>query len=346
MKLFIDVDNTILEHSHFYSKSTEGRTHKAIADNIEFNKEAIKFMYDSSIVPYPKSIKNLWSENDVYILTKYPSLEFDKFKQKKLSDVLGITVEDLNLATDNEGNKKYINVPMKDSKVEHIKKTFAVQDVSGYVLIDDYSENIVEWEEQGGIGIKFYNEYNSPLHPNIGLAVSDFKIFDMFFAKKKAKKIFLKYQKSFSLEHEVNELFDSKDIKEKIDIDYEIFKECLNNLNIDQSIIKKDYDYLNLIKEYCLLIDAAYPDYWHIFWNKFLKNNDGILFKSSYSIKVKEILEEQKDNTEYLSAIIIENKENSKTHYDLYISIEHDKHYIEGHNQFEKLKKILSQVLG
>ena len=86
MKIFIDVDNTILEHSHFYTKDVENRVHTAIAKNTEINYRAIKSMYDSSIASFPNQIRKLWREDSVYILTKYPNLEYDKYKQIRLAE--------------------------------------------------------------------------------------------------------------------------------------------------------------------------------------------------------------------------------------------------------------------
>lgn len=42
MKIFIDVDNTVLEHTSSYNARTESRVHKTMGQNPTFNEDAIK----------------------------------------------------------------------------------------------------------------------------------------------------------------------------------------------------------------------------------------------------------------------------------------------------------------
>ena len=58
-----------------------------------------------------------------------------------------------------------------------VKELFRVNKIENFLLIDDYSQNIIEWEDAGGIGIKYFNEYNSPQHPMNGVSISNFKLF-------------------------------------------------------------------------------------------------------------------------------------------------------------------------
>ena len=60
MKLFIDVDNTIIEHYGFYSITTESRVHKSIGKFPMQNMEAIKYMYKTSVCRDPERIKKLF----------------------------------------------------------------------------------------------------------------------------------------------------------------------------------------------------------------------------------------------------------------------------------------------
>lgn len=177
MKIFIDVDNTVLEHTSSYSARTEGRVHKTMGQNPTFNEDAIKNMYYSAIVTDPTNFKKLFFRDNVYILTKSSNQTYEKYKQLKMANVLGLTVEELNQMTDKEGHPKYMYVEFGEDKSKYIKDMFDIKDLHGCVLIDDYSENLALWEEDGGIGIKFYNEYNSPIHPMGGLVISNFKLF-------------------------------------------------------------------------------------------------------------------------------------------------------------------------
>lgn len=177
MKIFIDVDNTVLEHTSSYNARTESRVHKTMGQNPTFNEDAIKNMYYSAIVTDPNNFKKLFFRDNVYILTKSSNDTYEKYKQLKMANVLGITVEELVNLTDKHGHPKYMYVSFTEDKSEYIKNIFGKNDLNGCVLIDDYSENLALWEEEGGIGIKFYNEYNSPVHPMGGLVISNFKLF-------------------------------------------------------------------------------------------------------------------------------------------------------------------------
>lgn len=177
MKIFIDVDNTVLEHTSSYNARTESRVHKTMGQNPTFNEDAIKNMYYSAIVTDPNNFKKLFFRDNVYILTKSSNDTYEKYKQQKMASVLGITVEELISITDSQGHPKYMFVSFQDDKSQYIKNIFGIDDLHGCVLIDDYSENLALWEEDGGIGIKFYNEYNSPIHPMGGLVISNFKLF-------------------------------------------------------------------------------------------------------------------------------------------------------------------------
>lgn len=177
MKIFIDVDNTVLEHTSSYNARTESRVHKTMGQNPTYNEDAIKNMYYSAIVTDPKNFKSLFFRDNVYILTKSSNDTYEKYKQLKMANVLGITVEELVTMTDSKGHPKYMYVSFDQDKSQYIKDMFGKTDLHGCVLIDDYSENLALWEEDGGIGIKFYNEYNSPIHPMGGLVISNFKLF-------------------------------------------------------------------------------------------------------------------------------------------------------------------------
>lgn len=177
MKIFIDVDNTVLEHTSSYNAQTESRVHKTMGQNPTFNEDAIKNMYYSAIVSDPNNFKKLFFRDNVYILTKSSNDTYEKYKQLKMASVLGLTVDELIGLTDSQGHPKYMYVSFEQDKSEYIENMFNINSLEDCILIDDYSENLALWEEDGGIGIKFYNEYNSPIHPMGGLVISNFKLF-------------------------------------------------------------------------------------------------------------------------------------------------------------------------
>ncbi len=177
MKIFIDVDNTVLEHTSSYNARTESRVHKTMGQNPTYNEDAIKNMYYSAIVTDPTNFKKLFFRDNVYILTKSSNDTYEKYKQQKMAKVLGLTVSELVSMSDSEGHPKYMYVDFAQDKSQYIRDMFKVKDLTNCVLIDDYSENLALWEEDGGIGIKFFNEYNSPIHPMGGLVISNFKLF-------------------------------------------------------------------------------------------------------------------------------------------------------------------------
>ncbi len=177
MKIFIDVDNTVLEHTSSYNTRTESRVHKTMGQNPKYNEGAIKNMYYSAIVSDPSNFKKLFERDNSYILTKSSNDTYEFYKQQKIAAILGITVEQLQTKTDSHGHPKYMYVDFFEDKADYIKKEFDKDDLTDCILIDDYSENLANWEQEGGIGIKFYNEYNSPIHPMGGLVISNFKLF-------------------------------------------------------------------------------------------------------------------------------------------------------------------------
>ncbi len=177
MKIFLDIDNTVLEHYGFYSPETESRVHKSIGKFPKENKTAIDSMYSSSVCRDPESVRKLFFLDNAYILTKSPIEEFELHKKIRVAEILDITLDELNNLKDSKGNLKYIDLPLTSSKVDVVKDIFKTDSIEDYVLIDDYSANIIEWEKHGGIGIKYFNEYNSPNHPTNGISISNFSVF-------------------------------------------------------------------------------------------------------------------------------------------------------------------------
>ncbi len=177
MKIFIDVDNTILEHTTFYNSKTEGRLHKIFNLDPITHETAIQRMYEGSVCSDVKNLKTLFYLDNVYILTKTSNDIYEKYKRIRLAKLLEISVEEMLSITDKEGRPKYVTVDGHIPKSQFLKNLFNLESIEDCILIDDYSQNIIEWEEDGGIGIKFNNQYNTSYHPCGGLIVSNFKLF-------------------------------------------------------------------------------------------------------------------------------------------------------------------------
>ncbi len=184
MKIFLDVDNTILEHTNFYSEKTEGRIHKIFNTDPTSNEEAIRRMYEGSVCSDVDNLKKLLKRDDFYILTKTSNDTYEKYKRIRMAQLFNISVDELLSMKDKDGKPKYITVNQEATKADYLMECFAIDSIKDFILVDDYSQNIIEWEEEGGIGIKFHNEYNSCSHPNGGLVISNFKIFTYFSNKK------------------------------------------------------------------------------------------------------------------------------------------------------------------
>ncbi|MFV0498645.1 MAG: hypothetical protein ACK5NF_01215 [Bacilli bacterium] len=177
MRIFIDVDNTILEHTTFYNSKTEGRLHKIFGVDPVSNESAIMRMYESSVCSDSENLKQIFKLDNVYLLTKTANQVYEKYKRDRLAKLFNCTVEELINLRDNNNNPKYITVDLKVKKSVHLMNIFNIDNINNCILIDDYSNNIIEWEDDGGIGIKFNNQYNTIFHPKGGLVISNFKLF-------------------------------------------------------------------------------------------------------------------------------------------------------------------------
>ncbi len=177
MKIFIDVDNTILEHTTFYNSKTEGRLHKIFNLDPVAHETSIQRMYEGSVCSDVDNFKNIFHLDNVYVLTKTSNDIYEKHKRIRLAKLLDITVEELLGFKDEDGHPKYITVDEHTPKSVFLMNLFKIDNISDCILVDDYSINIIEWEEEGGIGIKFNNQYNTNYHPCGGITVSNFKLF-------------------------------------------------------------------------------------------------------------------------------------------------------------------------
>lgn len=260
MKIFIDVDNTVLEHSSFYSLATEGRVHSTIGRYPIDNAMAIKNMYESAICRNPDLIRELFQLDDVYILTKYPAIEYEHYKQLRMAQILGLDHETMMSMTDSNNCPKYIYLDVNDSKVSVVKRIFDLDSLDDCVLIDDYSNNLVEWENHRGIAIKYYNEYNSPNHPTSGLSISNFKLFKFVLENTKIQSLLVAATNAYKL-HLFLTHFHHENVQ-KIDLLKQIYLNSVKQLQLDHLKVDTKYDVNNFILEYYRFQENISPNYW------------------------------------------------------------------------------------
>ncbi|MGL4589365.1 MAG: hypothetical protein ACRCUP_03940 [Mycoplasmatales bacterium] len=237
MLFFLDVDNTILEHTSSYSNNTEGRIHNIFGHDPVTNEEAIKLMYEGSICSDSKVIKELLiNQDNFYVLTKTNNKIYEKYKRIRIAKLLGITVEELENLSDSKNRKKYITIFEDEPKPITVKKIFNLTTLKDCVLVDDYSQNIIDWETEYGIGIKFHNEYNSPLHPTGGLVISNFKLLSHNIQEQNVQDLiigttliyyFQKYLPSYPQINFLNLI--QNDIEKRFDLENRVFENTKNS---------------------------------------------------------------------------------------------------------------------
>lgn len=348
MKFFIDVDNTIIEHSGFYSYETESRTHRTIGKYPEDNQSAISTMYQTSICHDPEIFRRLMASDEVYILTKYPHPEYEFHKQKRVAQILGISREELLQLTDSKGHPKYICVKQDGSKVEDVKSIFKVDNITDYVLIDDYSENLIEWEQFGGIAIKYYNEYNSPNHPTNGLSISNFRIFEYFLDDKEISCLLLNGTNRYKL-NMVDELITGK-IKNKQKIDnIKLIKEDLEgHLKIDHFPENHKYSYLDFLLEYYNFRNHLDDKYWVKKIEQQINPNNFTTINTLFELPtsaVSNISHDLNINVLQVAVLSMNKKNRPKNMYDVYLTIS-DSYYVESANDLIiRVCRVLSNLI-
>lgn len=328
MMFFIDVDNTILEHSGFYSLNTEQRIHHSIGEFPNENGHAIKLMYDSAICRNPDIIKALFKLDNVFILTKYPDLEYEKYKQKRLTEILNISVEELLTIKNKDGINKYIALAQSDSKVIIVKDLFKIDKLNDCVLVDDYSANLIEWDNNGGKSIKYYNEYNSPNHPLKGISISNFKIFKPMLAIRDMKKVNISCNNSYVLSKIINiwntsaltNIRDRNFCFNYIDILELIYNDLVNKLDLKNLTINTKYTITKILLDYYHLQYHIDPNYWNEVLNKEINNNNFNLLCATFDIDFSRLDHNSNDSTN-IKVFDDENFEHSN-YYDIYITLD------------------------
>lgn len=90
--------------------------------------------------------------NNIYIVSASPNEQADKDKQEWLSKYLkALPKENITFTRLGQNKADYF---MKKYDLDN-------KDLSNYILIDDYTKNLIEWQKLGGKVLKYINEYNN-----------------------------------------------------------------------------------------------------------------------------------------------------------------------------------------
>lgn len=321
MKIFLDVDNTILEHSGFYSIETESRVHSVIGKYPLENATAIRVMYESAICRNPDIVRKLLQLDFVYILTKYPTIEYETHKQERVAHIMGITREELLELKDSQGHKKYIYLKGSESKVEVVKQEFGLDHLKECYLVDDYSFNLIEWENAQGIAIKYYNEYNSAKHPTSGFSISNFKAFDFFLNNYELKDLLVSSTNKFKLNMFTTALAQKMPIT-KIDILQQVYLDLKNTLHLDSLTSNTKYNMNNFLIEYYHFQDNINPNYWPDHFHNLIKEKEGFkVVQSCFDVDLKKL--KIFDHEQNLTIKIVSDKtKESSVIFDLYLTLD------------------------
>lgn len=323
MRIFLDIDNTIIEHSGFYTISTENRIHKSIGRFPNENETAITSMYDSSVCSDPVAVKNLFFSEGVYILTKYPHIDFEKHKKKRIAGILGISVEELTNLKDENGVAKYIALNMEDNKSDTIKEMFKIKDISDCILVDDYSANIIEWEQAGGIGFKYYNEYNNSRHPMNGITISNFKLLHNLVNQNKKTRLFLVGNNKYKLKLLEQQFECSQCDVQIIQIINYIIKDLQEKIGFEDFSDNHKYSYIDFIVDYYNFVDRADSAYWTKAVRKDVNNSKSTIFSSVFEPNFTSIFKHTELHTDELLTINLLSATNeTKQIFDIYLTID------------------------
>lgn len=90
--------------------------------------------------------------NNIYIVSASPNEQADKDKQEWLNKYLkALPKENITFTRLGQNKADYF---MKKYDLDN-------KDLSNYILIDDYTKNLIEWQKLGGKVLKYINEYNN-----------------------------------------------------------------------------------------------------------------------------------------------------------------------------------------
>lgn len=143
-KWVLDMDDT-LAHFNKEKKALERfSSEKSFFSNLEPTK--LLLYIQIAIITKVIDLKN------IYIVSASPNEQADKDKQEWLSKYLKALPKE-NITFTRLGQNKAYHFMNK----YHLSS----KDLSNYILIDDYTKNLIEWQTLGGKVLKYINEYNN-----------------------------------------------------------------------------------------------------------------------------------------------------------------------------------------
>ena len=143
-KWVLDMDDT-LAHFNKEEKALERfLSEKSFFSNLEPTK--LLLYIQIAIITKVIDLKN------IYIVSASPNKQADKDKQEWLNKYLkALPKENITFTR------------LGQNKADHFIKKYHLnnKDLSNYILIDDYTKNLIEWKKLGGKVLKYINEYNN-----------------------------------------------------------------------------------------------------------------------------------------------------------------------------------------
>lgn len=143
-KWVLDMDNTLANFDQEKNALNRFATEKDFFTNLKPN--SILTILQMAIINKQVDRKN------IFIVSASPNTKTDKDKRKWIDTYLDIIPKKNILFTRLGQNKA-----QRFLKRHNLKET----DLKDYVLIDDYTKNLVEWKNFGGKVLKYINQYNN-----------------------------------------------------------------------------------------------------------------------------------------------------------------------------------------
>lgn len=150
MRLFVDMDGTLAKWNE-----------------VQYEEQLLEKGYYRNLLPNQKVVDEVNSiiakGYDVYVLScVLPESQYAKNEK----------VEWLKEYLPQLKTEKQIFVPYGRNKAEYLKENYSPITNQDY-LLDDYTKNLIEWKEYGGIGIKYFNGINHTHATWKGVIVAD-----------------------------------------------------------------------------------------------------------------------------------------------------------------------------
>lgn len=138
----LDMDDTIAHFNDVPNAVQIFSTNPEIFKDLKPSKLLLTLKY------YIKN--NTLDKNKVFIISASPNDSADKYKKEWVGKYFKeIPEENIHLVRNGEDKGKYF------------KKVLKEKDLKGYILIDDYTKNLIDWSNLKGTSLKYINDYNN-----------------------------------------------------------------------------------------------------------------------------------------------------------------------------------------